>query len=239
MSADRGSIARLVADLIAAGATPEAIGIAVEAMVTRPSTGAERTRRYRERRHTASQASQNVTSDALPPDGPPSPRSPLPPLNPPTPSAPPSGEAVPTAKRGQRIPAAFPDDEAVRWALDAGASPGLVGREREKFRDFWLGKTGQNATKADWPATWRNWIRRAIDDAKPGSGRGPPARGGVSGYGRIMADEAGLFDGQPGSDDDGTDGPASPAGAYGDRVAEEPHGMPERASPRRIGQGRD
>lgn len=36
-------------------------------------------------------------------------------------------------------------------------------REAAKFRDYWLAASGQNAVKADWDATWRNWIRRAAD----------------------------------------------------------------------------
>lgn len=33
--------------------------------------------------------------------------------------------------------------------------------EAEKFRDYWRGKAGKDARKADWQATWRNWIRNA------------------------------------------------------------------------------
>jgi Mg-chelatase subunit ChlD len=28
-----------------------------------------------------------------------------------------------------------------------------------QFRDFWIAKTGTGATKLDWQATWRNWVR--------------------------------------------------------------------------------
>lgn len=33
--------------------------------------------------------------------------------------------------------------------------------ETAKFRDFWRAKTGRDATKLDWDATYRNWIRNA------------------------------------------------------------------------------
>lgn len=33
--------------------------------------------------------------------------------------------------------------------------------EADKFRDYWHGVAGAKGRKADWPATWRNWIRRA------------------------------------------------------------------------------
>jgi uncharacterized protein YdaU (DUF1376 family) len=29
----------------------------------------------------------------------------------------------------------------------------------EQFRDYWSAKTGSGATKLDWQATWRNWVR--------------------------------------------------------------------------------
>lgn len=41
--------------------------------------------------------------------------------------------------------------------------------EGEKFRDHWVAKTGKDATKTDWLATWRNWCRSPIahrDDPK-------------------------------------------------------------------------
>lgn len=33
--------------------------------------------------------------------------------------------------------------------------------EHRKFIDHWTAKTGRDATKLDWDATWRNWIRNA------------------------------------------------------------------------------
>jgi len=31
--------------------------------------------------------------------------------------------------------------------------------EMDRFNDYWTAKSGQSATKIDWLATWRNWIR--------------------------------------------------------------------------------
>ncbi|KVN83469.1 hypothetical protein [Burkholderia ubonensis] len=44
--------------------------------------------------------------------------------------------------------------------------------EAEKFRDYWSAKSGKDATKTDWPATWRNWVRNAgpMRAAKKGGG---------------------------------------------------------------------
>ena len=34
-----------------------------------------------------------------------------------------------------------------------------VRREAECFADYWHAKAGADARKADWLATWRNWVR--------------------------------------------------------------------------------
>jgi hypothetical protein len=38
--------------------------------------------------------------------------------------------------------------------------------EAKRFCDYWKAKTGAGATKADWPATWRNWIRNCADSGR-------------------------------------------------------------------------
>lgn len=50
-----------------------------------------------------------------------------------------------------------------QWAEELGMTRDAIIRESEKFRDFWVAKTGANATKADWQATWRNWIRKHLE----------------------------------------------------------------------------
>lgn len=47
-----------------------------------------------------------------------------------------------------------------------------IAAEADKFRDYWHGCAGSKGRKADWPATWRNWIRRA-DAPKGGAGPVP------------------------------------------------------------------
>jgi len=39
--------------------------------------------------------------------------------------------------------------------------------EAAKFVDFWRAKSGKDATKLDWTATWRNWCRNASAKAAP------------------------------------------------------------------------
>lgn len=65
------------------------------------------------------------------------------------------------ASKGTRLPADWkPTADELRWAVDARPDV-QVNLEVEKFRDYWHGVTGAKATKRDWPATWRNWIRNA------------------------------------------------------------------------------
>lgn len=60
--------------------------------------------------------------------------------------------------RGSRIPDGFPDADALAWA--GGERPDLdVRLTAEKFRDYWRGVPGTRGSKADWPATWRNFVR--------------------------------------------------------------------------------
>lgn len=68
-------------------------------------------------------------------------------------------------KRGTRIPDDFTvTPDMVAWAKDR--APNIDGRrETEKFVNYWRAKSGANATKLDWPATWRNWIMRAGENA--------------------------------------------------------------------------
>ncbi|WP_455466820.1 hypothetical protein [Bartonella sp. B39] len=66
--------------------------------------------------------------------------------------------------RGCRLPDDFEPDYA--FAIQEGLSPECVKVEMEKFRDYWRAKTGKDATKRDWPATWRNWVRNSKDYQK-------------------------------------------------------------------------
>lgn len=67
----------------------------------------------------------------------------------------------PASPSGSRLPAdwSLPDDwrswaELERPDVDAR-------REAAGFADYWHGIPGAKGRKADWQATWRNWIRRA------------------------------------------------------------------------------
>ncbi|QEE09234.1 DUF1376 domain-containing protein [Bartonella kosoyi] len=66
------------------------------------------------------------------------------------------------ANRGCRLPADFEPD--YDFAIEEGLPPERVKVEIAKFRDYWHSKAGANATKIDWQATWRNWVRKAIEN---------------------------------------------------------------------------
>lgn len=74
-------------------------------------------------------------------------------------------------KRGTRIP----DDFAVTPEMAAWAHrecPNVDGRRStEMFVNHWRAKTGRDATKLDWPATWRNWMLRDQETAQRNTGR--------------------------------------------------------------------
>lgn len=102
------------------------------------------------------------------------------PPNPPGPVPKEKEQQTPTSsvarKRGSRIPADFAVDEAmVAWAREH--TP-LVGRtETANFVDYWTAASGANATKLDWVAAWRTWMRKAQTDASHRQARAAPRPG--------------------------------------------------------------
>ena len=53
-----------------------------------------------------------------------------------------------------------PEPNELSWAVTE--RPDIDPRaEADKFRDYWTAKAGKDGRKADWRATWRNWIRNA------------------------------------------------------------------------------
>lgn len=81
-------------------------------------------------------------------------------------------------QRGTRLPADWePDPDLKEWTRkEVHGTPVSPGRQLLQFRDYWVAKSGRNATKVDWPATWRRWIREEIDR----SGGLPPSQQGPS-----------------------------------------------------------
>lgn len=62
-------------------------------------------------------------------------------------------------KRGTRLPENWVLPlKWGEWAIESGWSEYSVRTEADRFRDYWIAKT-RDATKLDWEATWRNWMR--------------------------------------------------------------------------------
>ncbi|WP_406626124.1 hypothetical protein [Acidovorax sp. SDU_ACID1] len=104
---------------------------------------------------------------------------------PPAAAAPPAAPPTPAPKprRAEPVGTRLPADWALpkpwgEWALaerpDMAADD--VRREAACFADHWHAKAGKDGRKADWLATWRNWIRRC-DGGAPRTARG--GRAGV------------------------------------------------------------
>lgn len=74
---------------------------------------------------------------------------------------------------GSRIPAEFVITPAMaEWAREH--TPDLdLAYELDQFRDFWAAKSGKDATKLDWVATWRTWMRRSQKQAAQRQAPGP------------------------------------------------------------------
>ncbi|WP_443692634.1 YdaU family protein [Pseudomonas sp.] len=87
-----------------------------------------------------------------------------PPLSPlsENPVQPPAAAPEPKPKRKSRLPEPFNVSGDMRkWAADRAPAVHLV-NETEKFVNYWR---GNGTTKADWIATWRNWLLKAQEDA--------------------------------------------------------------------------
>jgi hypothetical protein len=66
-------------------------------------------------------------------------------------------------RRGTRIPDDFVvTDAMVDWA-EKNAPNVDVKLETAKFVDYWTAESGTRATKRDWVAAWRVWMRKAVE----------------------------------------------------------------------------
>jgi uncharacterized protein YdaU (DUF1376 family) len=72
------------------------------------------------------------------------------------------GTAAPA--RGARLkPDWTPSADNLVYASREGFSDAETARMVEAFRDYWTAATGQRATRLDWSATWRTWVRTERD----------------------------------------------------------------------------
>ena len=67
-------------------------------------------------------------------------------------------------RRGRRLPDGWaPARTPGNLGMEAGHDPAWLERELDRFRDHWAAQPGAKGRKADWDATWRNWLRKADD----------------------------------------------------------------------------
>lgn len=78
---------------------------------------------------------------------------------------PPYSPPLTSGGRGSRLPPdwSLPDDWRA-WAESEGLTRAAIDRQAEQFADYWHGAAGAKGRKADWFATWRNWIRRDLPE---------------------------------------------------------------------------
>ncbi len=94
------------------------------------------------------------------------------PTKPVKPAAPTAKPTRAKAKHALQLPFLM-TSEMLAWAAEKAPAVNLD-RETERFSDHFKG-TGE--PKADWPATWRNWMRRAQDDLERRGMAKPVAKG--------------------------------------------------------------
>ena len=80
-----------------------------------------------------------------------------------------------TTTKASRLPEPFVLTDPLRAWVQEHARGINVEDQHERFCDHWRAQPGQKGVKADWLATWRNWMRRAYEYAEE---RKPTQRNG-------------------------------------------------------------
>lgn len=100
-----------------------------------------------------------------------------------------------TAKesRGTRLNTDWVPTEAdIAYALNKGLDRGRIADQAERFRDYYLAKSGEGGCKRDWGAAWRTWVQNAITRGfNVRSSNASPARSGPreGAFATIILDE--------------------------------------------------
>lgn len=80
------------------------------------------------------------------------------------------------SNRGTRLPKDWLLPSSFgNWAIAEfpHLSADFIRQEGLKFRDYWVPKTGKDATKIEWEGTWRNWVRKANAEWQRANRRSP------------------------------------------------------------------
>lgn len=73
--------------------------------------------------------------------------------------------------QGKRLPEDWkPNPDLLTWAMNERKDLDMQ-RVIDSFTDHWRAATGQKATKRDWDATFRNWVRNERSHKANGTGR--------------------------------------------------------------------
>lgn len=91
---------------------------------------------------------------------------------------------------GSRLPPDWiPEPLSAEFVKALGLTQREIANELQKFIDYWAAKAGKDGRRADWQATWRNWLRKAAEyKGRPGAGNaGKP--GSLFEVGRRMMEE--------------------------------------------------
>jgi hypothetical protein len=74
-----------------------------------------------------------------------------------------TSENITKSLRGSRLPKDWKlPDRWHTWALQQGLSNDEIAREALQFYDYWIARADKGATKLDWFATWRMWVRKYL-----------------------------------------------------------------------------
>ena len=95
-----------------------------------------------------------------------------------TPSLP-SGASPPQAKGTRLADDWQPSEQDFEFAISEGMNHAEIEQEANQFRDYWHSVSGARSVKRDWPATWRNWIRRREQFSGSGKPPGQQAKTGA------------------------------------------------------------
>lgn len=76
-----------------------------------------------------------------------------------------SASAAPPKKKGHRIPEGWMPDGDLITTMASECPHVDQQMEHRKFVDYWAAQPGAKGVKLDWNATYRNWIRRASENA--------------------------------------------------------------------------
>lgn len=162
----------LIADLVRAGVDPDLVGRVVNALLAANSPrtsadksadspvdeAAEKRRAYdRERQRIRRQSGGHPQTSAESADG-----------------ALTTKKDIKERKSSTRLSADWkPTQPDLEYATSKGMVQTRIDTEAEKFRNYWTAKSGRDAAKADWPATWRNWVLTSLERL-PGNNPGRP-----------------------------------------------------------------